>query len=536
MSSAPKPRHGGDLLIESLIALGATTSFGVPGESYLAALDAMYESDHRFILCRHEGGASFMAAAWGKLTGQPGICFVTRGPGATNAAIGVHTARQDSVPMILFVGQVATHQKGREAFQEVDYVETFSGFAKWVVEVNQIERLPELLARAWVTAQTGRPGPVVVVLPEDVLSAPTNLPALGPLRLPAPPHPDESAVAEALSRLTNAKRPLILVAGANWTAAGRMALKGFAEASDIPIICAFRCHDVIDNTSPAFAGEAGVAMKPEVRKTIEEADVVLALNLRFGEMVTDAWRLFDVPNPQKKLIHVHASADEIGKIYQPALGILADHNAFAQQLQPLENNWSEWRETARDRYVKSFERAPQTKPVDMRAVTQLVQSMVPDDVIITHGAGNFAAWADKYFTYGTDARLLAPQSGAMGYGVPAAIAASLAAPEKVVVCIAGDGDFQMTCQELATARQFGAKPIILIVNNGRYGTIRSHQDKHYPGRVSGTNMVSPDFVAFAQAYGFDGYEVTSTAAFEAAFTSALQTQNGAVIDLKIVDQ
>ncbi len=527
-------RHGGDILIESLIALGARTSFGVPGESFLAALDAMYDSAHRFVLCRQEGGAAFMAAAWGKLTGTPGICFVTRGPGATNAAIGVHTAMQDSVPMLLFIGQVGTDQKGREAFQELDYRDVFSSMAKWVVEIDDVTRLPELLARAWVTAQSGRPGPVVIALPEDMLSGPAmNIEPLTKIRLPEPPHPPSAALEEARAMLGGAQRPLILIAGANWSPAARTALEAFAKSSDIPAVCAFRFQDMIDNHAAIFAGEAGVAMHPYVKDLIQEADVILALNLRFGEMVTDAWRLFDVPEPQQRIIHVHPSSEELGKIYQTALPIHASHEAFVTALEPVKGGWSAWRQAAREAYEASFDLSPQPSPVDMGQVTAHLRSVLPEDVIVTHGAGNFSTWPDKFLRYGPKARLLAPQSGAMGYGVPAAIAAEVAAPGRRVICFAGDGDFQMTCQELATARQVGAKPVILVVNNGSYGTIRAHQERQYPGRVSGTDMLSPDFVTLARAYGIYGERVVYTDDFPSALARALASETGAVLDLHV---
>ena len=528
-------RNGGQLLVESLIALGATKAFGVPGESYLAVLDALHDCQGRldFVLCRNEGGAGFMAAAWGKLTGSPGICMVTRGPGAANASIGVHTAMQDSSPMLLFVGQVGTGMRGREAFQEIDYRAVFGTLAKWAVEIDQADRIPEILARAWSVAVNGRPGPVVIALPEDMLTSRTRAAPLNGAARFAEAAPQSVAVAEALGLLSNAQRPLILTGGTNWTPDGRAALQRFAEASDIPAAAVFRYQDQFDNFSPAFVGEAGVGMPPHVKALIREADVILAVNIRFGEMTTDAYTLLSVPASGQKIIHVHPSDREIGKIYQPALGIHAGPNAFASALSPVRANWRAWRENARKSYEAGFSVPAQPSPVDMAAVMEHLRSVLPDNVILTNGAGNFTVWPNKFFKFGARARLLAPQSGAMGYGVPAAIAAKIAHPDRTVVCFAGDGDFQMNCQELATASQAGAQPVILILNNGIYGTIRAHQEREYPGRVFGTTMVNPDFVALAKAYGFHAERVEQTADFKPAFNRALASKTGAVLDLNI---
>ena len=523
------------MLVESLLALGASKAFGVPGESYLAVLDALHDTKGRldFVNCRNEGGAAFMAAAWGKLTGQPGLCMVTRGPGVTNASIGVHTAMQDSAPMILFVGQVATSMKGREAFQEIDYPAVFGTMAKWAVEIDDVDRIPEILARAWTTATTGRPGPVVIALPEDMLTSLTDaVPLTGPAQV-REPAPDAATMAEAQALLSAAKRPLVLMGGCNWTAAGQAALQSFAESSDIPVIAAFRYQDQFDNFSPAYAGEAGVGMPAHVRRLITEADVILAINVRFGEMTTDGYTLLQVPVPVQKLIHVHASDREIGKIYQPALGIQAGPNAFAAALTPIKGNWGDWRARARAEWEAGFDLPPLPSPVDMGVATAHLREVLPEDAILTNGAGNFTVWPNKFFKFGSKARLLAPQSGAMGYGLPAAIAAKVADPSRTVVCFAGDGDFQMNCQELATALQYGAQPIVLLLNNGIYGTIRAHQEREYPARVSGTDMVNPDFVALARAYGMHSERVERTADFPAAFARAMASGTGAVLDLDI---
>ncbi len=528
-------QNGGQLLVQTLVALGATRAFGVPGESYLAVLDALHDTGGQldFTLCRNEGGAAFMAAAWGKLTGSPGICMVTRGPGVTNASIGIHTAMQDSAPMIIFVGQVGTDLQGREAFQEIDYRAVFGTMAKWAVEITHVDRIPEILSRAWMTALSGRPGPVVIALPEDMLTTLTATPPLTHAATIREPSPDAATMTDTLALLRAAQRPLILLGGCNWTDAGRQAMQAFAEASDIPVLAAFRFQDRFDNHSPVYAGEAGVGMPPHVRKLILEADTILALNIRFGEMTTDAYTLLDVPVPKQRLIHIHPSDREIGKIYQPTLGIQAGPNAFAAAMRPISGPWGTWRENARAGYEASFDAPAQPSPVDMVAVTAHLREVLPDDVILTNGAGNFTVWPNKFFKFGPKARLLAPQSGAMGYGLPAAIAAKVAHPDRTVVCFAGDGDFQMNCPELGTAMQAGAQPIVLILNNGTYGTIRAHQERNYPARVSATDLVNPDFSALARAYGFHAERVDTTADFPAAFARALASKTGAVLDLNI---
>lgn len=531
-------RNGGQLLVDCLIALGATKGFGVPGESYLAVLDALHDTGGKldFVLCRNEGGAAFMSAAWGKLTNSPGICFVTRGPGVTNASIGIHTAMQDSTPMLVFVGQVGTDMKGREAFQEIDYRAVFGSMAKWAVEIDDVDRVPEILARAWKTATTGRPGPVVIALPEDMLTNMTEVAPLAGASVVREPSTDVTTVADVAGLLSGSSRPLILMGGSNWTAEGATALQSFAEASDIPVIAAFRYQDQFDNHSPVFAGEAGVGMPPHARRLLTEADTILAINVRFGEMTTDAYTLLKVPEPQQKLIHVHASDAEIGKIYVPALGIQAGPNAFARALTPVKGGWADWRAQARAEFEASLDAPAQPSPVDMGAVMRHLTQVLPDDVILTNGAGNFSVWPNKFFKFGPKARLLAPQSGAMGYGLPAAIAARVAFPERMAICFAGDGDFQMNLQELATAAQAGAQPIVLILNNGIYGTIRAHQERHYPGRVSGTDMVSPDFAMLARSYGFHGERVERTEDFAAAFERACASGTGAVLDLAISEE
>lgn len=530
---------GGHLLIQCLQALGAVKCFGVPGESYLDVLDALHDTKGEldFVLCRNEGGAAFMAEAYGKLTGKPGICMVTRGPGATNASIGVHTAMQNSSPMIVFVGQVGTDLRGREAFQEVDYQAFYGSVAKWVVEIDDPDRIPELVSRAWFTALSGRPGPVVVALPEDMLVSPTSTSPCRPTSVPEPA-PSMSAMDTIASLLKKSSQPLILIGGSGWLSDGRQSLQRFAEKHDLPVAVVFRFQDLFDNYSPSYVGDAGVGMSPSLQQTIRDADLILAIGIRFGEMTTNAYTLLDVPHPNTTLIHVHSSDRELGKIYAPDLAVHAGPNLTSQALNELDlkKKYTKWCENNRQAYIAGFDAPVQPGPVDMVAVMTWLRDNLPKDVIVTNGAGNFAVWPNKFICYGTDQRLLAPQSGAMGYGVPAAIAAKITEPDRLVVCFAGDGDFQMNCPELGTAMQADAQPIILILNNGSYGTIRMHQERHYPSRVSGTALENPDFVALARSYGFHSERVNATADFPAAFTRATESKSGSVLELMIATE
>ena len=531
-------KDGGSLLMECLITLGAKVGFGVPGESYLAVLNAMHDhqDDFRFIMARQEGGAAYMAEAWGKLTGDPGLCFVTRGPGATNASIGVHTAMQNSTPMLLFVGQVGSDMIGREAFQEIDYTAYFGSIAKWVVEIDDAERIPELISRAWATALSGRPGPVIVSLPETLLTQEvTTLPCKA-VNIPEPAiSMTQLAAVEAM--LNEAEKPVVIVGGSRWEKGGVDALCDFCLGNNLPIVAAHRFHDIIDNHHDCYAGDASVGMNGYMKSLLREADVIMAINIRFGEMTTDAYQLFDSPNMKAKLIHSHVSDGELGKIYAADLPLHSGPNCFAEALSSIRltpnAKRQEWCADARHTYLNSFEVAPQESPVDMGVVMGVLAEMLPDDVIVTHGAGNFALWPNRFMKFGRKSRLLGPQSGAMGAGVPAAIAAKARYPERTVLCFAGDGDFQMNGNELGTAMQENIQPIILILNNGTYGTIRMHQERTYPHRVSGTDLINPDFVTLASAYGFHGERVANTDEFSAAFGRAMQSSTGAVLELMI---
>ena len=533
---------GGQAVVQTLISLGARSGFGVPGESYLAVLDAFCDAPgFRFIGCRNEGGAAFMAEAWAKLTGEVGLCFVTRGPGATNASIGVHTAMQASTPMLLFVGQVGLEHQGREAFQELDYRQVFGPIAKYATEITDVSRTPEIIRRAWSMAISGRPGPVVVALPEDVLtqSAEIEIPTTEILA------PKSAAVAADLEQLAvklqSAERPVILAGGGRWDAQDRSALQACAHKLNIPVVTGFRYHDLFDNTDPLFVGEAGVGMTANTKRLLTEADVILAVNLRFGEMTTNAFTLFGVDRGAQWIAQSHRSGDEFHKFVTPDLSMICDPapllNGLASRLEQAGMSHDPaWAKSARAGFISAQTAKAQPSPVDMGVVTSTVQAMLPEDAIVTNGAGNFAIWPNKFLQFSQQQRLLAPQSGAMGYGLPAAIAAKVAYPERCVLCFAGDGDFQMNCQELGAALQADARPIVLIVNNGSYGTIRMHQERHFPRRVSGTEMMNPDFTALARAYGFHAERIERTEEFADAFARALVSPNGAVLDLNVASE
>jgi acetolactate synthase-1/2/3 large subunit len=550
MPKTTAPRPAGHALIEALIEQGVDTAFGVPGESFLAVLDGFHEHRDRirFIACRQEGGAAYMADAQGKLSGRPGICFVTRGPGASNAAVGLHTAFQDSTPMILFIGQVASDQKDREAFQEVDYRQMFGpgtlGFAKWVAEIESAERLPEYVARAFRTALQGRPGPVVLVLPEDMLRAMTAAPVL-PRVEPAVAWPAPGALRDLRALLLAATRPFVIVGGSGWDAASCQALQRFAEGWRLPVGCAFRFQDLFDNRHPLYAGDVGIGINPKLARRIADADLVLAVGARLGEMTTGGYTLLEAPRPRQKLVHVHAGAEELGRVYAADLMLQCSMAAAGKALEtlaaPPEVPWVDGSAAAHADYEANLVPQP-VEPLDMAEVVKTIQRLVPLDSVMTNGAGNFSGWLHRYYRYPAlhqgGRSQLAPTSGAMGYGFPAAVAASLLQPERTVVNIAGDGDFLMTGQELATATGYRAgrgagRLVSVVVDNGTYGTIRMHQEREYPGRVSGSDLYNPDFVALARAYGWRAAKVDATADFEPAFKAALAAGEPTLLHLKL---
>ena len=534
MPPHPPNRLAGHALVEALIEQGITTCFGVPGESYLAVLDGFHQhaDSIRFVACRQEGGAAFMADAQGKLTGRPGVCFVTRGPGATNAAIGVHTAFQDSTPLVLFVGQVAGDQRDREAFQELDYRQVFGpgtlGLAKWVGECHSADRLPEYVARAFHTALQGRPGPVVVVLPEDMLTTPTAAPAL-PRVVPAQAWPAPGALREVRTRLLAARRPLVIAGGSGWDAEAASALQRFAENWRLPVASGFRFQDCFDNGHPLYAGDVGLGVAPKLAQRIQDADLILALGVRLGEVTTGGYTLLAAPRPVQTLIHVHAGPEELGRVYAADLLLQASMACAAKALEtlaaPLELPWADWSAAARADYEAN--QVPHAvEPLDMAEVVKTMQRLAPADAVWCNGAGNFSTWLHRYLRYPGlqhhGRSQLAPTSGAMGYGLPAAVAAALLCPDRTVVNLTGDGDFLMTGQELATATAYGAKKLVnVLVDNGSYGTIRMHQEREFPGRVVGTALANPDFAALARAYGWQAQRVERTAEFGPAFAAAL---------------
>lgn len=540
-----KSRIGGHIVVDQLVIQGVTHAFGVPGESYLAVLDGLYDKQEqiKFVVCRHEGGAAVMAEAYAKLTGRTGVCMVTRGPGATNAAIGVHTAMQDSTPMVLFIGQVGSDFADREAFQEVDYKQMFGPLAKWVAQIDDVKRIPEYVARAFQVAQNGRPGPVVLALPETTLSASAIVADLAQVQ-PIQAQVSVSQVDQIRAMLSRAKRPFVLLGGFGWTAQGCQAIAQFAQNNFLPIGCAFRFQDLLDNHHPNYVGDVGIAINPALAKRVEQADLIIAIGPRLGEITTSSYSLIKAPKPTQGLIHVHSGADELGVVYQADLLINASPNSMALALADVHVDSRIWQDEvvqARRAY-EEWQREPAflstgNHDLNLWQVMQTCAAVLPRDAIVTNGAGNFATWAHRFWRYGGLRTQLAPTSGAMGYGVPAGIAAQILEPNRCVLTVAGDGDFQMTGQELATAVQYGAAPIIIVFNNGIYGTIRMHQNKHFPNRVSGTNMFNPDFVMLAKAYGCWSGLVEKTHEFEAALQQAFAFTKAqhkpALIELKM---
>lgn len=532
-------RNGGQILVDALSLHGATTVYCVPGESYLPVLDAL--QDHpviRTINTRHEGAAANMADAYGKLTGQPGIAFVTRGPGATHASNGVHTAMQDSTPMLLFVGQVATTAREREGFQEVDYRRMFGGLAKWATEIDTIARLPEIVHRAYSVAMSGRKGPVVIALPEDVLFGVAEV-ADVPAQLVPEACPDPVAVARLGDLLKTAKRPLVVLGGTGWTEVARQQLQDFVSRFHLPVAAGFRRQDLLDNRDPHYVGQLGLGVSPALAERMRKADLLLVIGSRLSEVTSGGYELVQSPQPTQTLVHVHADSSELGRVFHAAVPVHSTVARMAAALSELEAPsgdcaWLGWTQEARNAYVvhsTPVVRHPQQQGLELSAVVNYLSRQLPDDAVIANGAGNYTVWVHRFFQYKRLATELAPTNGAMGYGLPAAIAAKLAAPDREVVCFAGDGCFMMYPQELMTAVQFGANVIVLVVNNGMLGTIRMHQEREYPGRISSTRLQNPDFVAFAQSFGAYAERVEHESDFPAAFERARSAGRPALIEL-----
>lgn len=523
-SQAPR-RTGGQILVDQLLHHGVQQLFCVPGESYLAVLDALHDAAIEVTVCRQEGGAAMMAEAQGKLTGRPGICFVTRGPGATNAAAGVHIAHQDSTPLILFVGQVARDALGREAFQELDYSAVFGTLAKWVVQVDDARRLPELISRAFHVATSGRPGPVVVALPEDMLTEPAAVADARPYTV-TETHPGPEALAALAGQLSHARRPVMILGGSRWSAQAVADITQFAQAHALPVVCSFRRQMLFSAEHPCYAGDLGLGLNPQLRQLIDESDLVLLVGGRLSEVPSQGYELLGIPEPRQALVHVHADANELGRLYRPTLAIHATPQAFAQaaaRLVPARPPaWVARTEAARAAYLRWSD--PSTVqipgPLQMGAVMAHLREVLPADTIVCNGAGNFATWVHRFWPFRHYASQLAPTSGSMGYGLPAAVGAKRLWPGREVLVVAGDGDFLMHGQEFATAVQYGLPILVVLLDNGMYGTIRMHQEKHYPGRVSATQLRNPDFKAYADIFGGHGECVRTTAEFAPALARA----------------
>ncbi len=529
--------HGGQILVDQLREEGCDTAFCVPGESYLAALDGLHgQNDIRTIICRQEGGAAIMAEAHAKMTGKLGAAFVTRGPGASNASIGVHIARQDSTPMILFVGQVGRSMQDREAFQEVDFTAMFAPLAKWAAEIRDTDRIPEYVSRAAHTALSGRPGPVVLALPEDMLSGTSKAP-LVPKTPIAHAHPSDADMEAVSQMLSTAKRPLMIVGGPGWSTSVRDQVTAFAERMEIPVTAAFRYQDYIDNNHPNYAGHMGIGIDANLANRIKEADVLLVMGPRLGEMTTGGYTLVKSPTPDQKLIHVHPGAEELNSVYRTEVPVLSTLAGFAARLEDIKTPDNiAWKGSVKKAHT-DYEAfcVPEETPGDvkMEQIISHVSNTLPDDAIISNGAGNYTAFVHRYYRYRGYRTELVTTSGSMGYGLPAAIAAKLANPTRKVVCFAGDGCFLMNGQEMATAMQYDLPIVTIVVNNGMYGTIRMHQEREYPGRISGTELQNPDFAALARSYGANGEVIERTEDFAEAFERAINADKPSLIELKV---
>ncbi|WP_336798945.1 thiamine pyrophosphate-binding protein [Kaistia sp. MMO-174] len=533
-------RTGGRLIVEALEANGVERVFCVPGESYLAVLDALHDSAIPVTVARHEGGAAMMAEAWGKLAGKPGICFVTRGPGATNAAAGLHVAMQDSTPMVLFVGQVGRSMREREAFQEIDYRRMFGDVVKWVAEIDEAARIPEFLSRAFQVATSGRPGPVVLALPEDMLREKTAVASVGASE-PIETYPGLTQTAQLQKLLWKAERPLLVLGGSRWSDAAIASMQRFAERFDLPVGVSLRRQGLFDHEHPNFAGEVGIAINPALAKRVREADLLILVGGRMSEMPSSGYTLLDIPQPKQTLVHVHGGSDELGRVYRPALAVNATPNGFAAQLEavhpPATIPWGAETRAANKAYRDWSDPKPRNVGgVEMGAVMRTLRERLGKDAILTNGAGNYANWVHRYHRFRGPNTQLAPTSGSMGYGVPAAVAAKLRYPERTVIAFAGDGCFQMTNNEFGTAAQEGAAILVIVVDNSMYGTIRAHQERSYPDRIEATKLVNPDFAALARAYGGHGETVETTEEFLPAFERAAASGKPAILHVKVDPQ
>ncbi|MDP6787139.1 MAG: thiamine pyrophosphate-binding protein [Rhodospirillales bacterium] len=538
MSKNSNSRTGGRILVDALGVHGVDTVFSVPGESYLAALDAFYDvrDSIRLISCRHESGAGFMAEAYGKLTGRPGVCFVTRGPGACNASIAAHAAFQDSTPMVLFIGQVARDQQDREAFQEMDFRRVFGEMSKWVAQIESPDRIPEYVSRAFHLAVSGRPGPVVLALPEDMLREESTVADTGHYKVVrAAPTPGQ--MQEMRAMLAAAKRPLMIVGGGGWSAEASRDIVAFAEANNLPTGASFRCQDLFDNNHRNYMGDVAIGINPVLADRIHGADLMVVVGARLGEMTTQGYSLPAPPRPRQTIVHVHGTSGELNRVYQADLPIASGMAQFAQAAAALEPvdaaAWSDWAKSARQDYEDWCKPDPVPGDLDMAEAVHILQERLGPDALIVTDGGNFSGWGHRFYRYTRYRSQIGPTCGAMGYGVPAAIGAKATAPDRPVVCFVGDGGFMMTAQEISTAMHYGIAPVILVINNNMYGTIRMHQERHYPGRTIATDLTNPDFAQFAQSFGAFGEVVEKTEEFAPALDRALDAGRIAVLDLRI---
>jgi acetolactate synthase I/II/III large subunit len=529
-------RTGARILVDQLVVHGVDTAFCVPGESYIAVLDALRDVPIRLVVARHEAGAANMAEAYAKLTGRPGVCFVTRAPGATHAATGVYTAFQDSSPLILFVGQVPLAHRGREAFQELDYEAAFGSFTKWVVEVEQPAQFVEATARAFQTAAAGRPGPVVMSMPEDVLSEAADVEDAARF-VPARAAPSTDELARLRKLLDAAEKPLVIAGGGGWSAEAAADLQAFAEASNLPVAASFRRQDYIDNMSSSYAGVLTIGHDPALARRLQDADLLLVVGSRLGDIPTRGYTTLEPPRTPQTLVHVHADPDELGRVFQPDLAIVSASPEFLSAACALDSvdgaHRGEWTASAHEDFLASLRHERGPGELDVGDVMAHLRERLPDDAILTNGAGNYTVWCHRFYAFRRYRTQLAPCSGAMGYGIPAAIAAKVVHPERIVVCVSGDGDFLMSGHELAAAVQEKVPIVVLLVNNGMYGTIRMHQERLFPGRVVGTDLVNPDFAAWGRAFGAYGEVVERSEDFPAAFERSLAEQRPALLELRV---
>ena len=530
-------RSGGEVLVDQLIVQGVTNAFCVPGESYLAVLDALYlkRKDISLYVARQDGGAAFMAEAYGKATGEVGICFVTRGPGATNASIGVHTAFQDSTPMILFVGQVGGDMVDREAFQEIDYRRMFGQMTKWVAQIDRVERIPEYVARAFQVASSGRPGPVVLALPEDMLVEKVRIEDSEKAKR-VTHQPSMQNMQEVRSLLELSERPLVILGGGGWSESARRQIEMFAEKNYLPVGCSFRRQDLFDNRHPNYIGDIGIGINPKLASIVKESDLLLVVGARLGEMTTGGYALIEAPTPKQKLIHIHPGIEELGRVFQASVMINSNIEEAAEALnllEPSESVSTDWLNKANKTYIKNIIPQPSTGDVDLSELMIAMRELLPRDTVMTNGAGNFSGWIHRYWQYEDFRSQIAPTNGAMGYGVPAGVAAKIACPDKLVVSVSGDGCFLMNGQEIATAIQYSLKILFIVFDNGMYGTIRMHQERDYPSHVYGTTLKNPDFAALAKAYGLHAETVTSTRDIRGAIKRCIDQNSASLIHIKV---